>query len=41
MCLGVFMLSDLNADLRDPNTNLIQEPQQSLVVYGICRGEVL
>lgn len=37
VCLGVFMLSNLNADLWDPNTNLVQEPQQSVVIYCICR----
>lgn len=33
LCLGVFMLSNLDADLWDSNTNLIQEPQQSVVIY--------
>lgn len=33
--LGVFMLSNLNADLWDSNANLIQEPQQSVVIYCI------
>lgn len=37
--LRVFMLSNLNADLWDSNTNLIQEPQQSVVIYCIWRGE--
>lgn len=37
VCLGVFMLSDLNADLWDPDTNLVQKPQQSVVIYCICR----
>lgn len=35
--LGVFMLSNLNADLWDSNANLIQEPQQSVVIYCIWR----
>lgn len=39
VCLGVFMLPNLNADLWDSNTNLIQEPQQSVVIYCICKGE--
>lgn len=33
--LGVFVLSDLNADLWDADTDLIQEPQQSVVVYHV------
>lgn len=33
---GVFVLSDLNADLRDADTDLIEEPQQSVVIYHIC-----
>ena len=37
VCLGVFMLSNLNADLWDSNTNLVQEPQQSVVIYCICK----
>lgn len=32
VCLGVLMLSNLNADLWDSNTDLIQEPQQSVVI---------
>lgn len=39
VCLGVFMLSNLNADLWDSNTNLIQEPQQSVVIYCVWRKE--
>lgn len=37
--LGVFMLPNLNADLWDPDTNLIQKPQQSVVVYCVWRKE--
>lgn len=36
---GVFVLSDLNADLRDADTDLIEEPQQSLVIYHVCGEE--
>lgn len=39
--LGVFVLSDLNADLWDADTDLIQEPQQSVVVYHVCGGRNL
>lgn len=35
--LGVFMLTNLDADLWDSDTNLIQEPQQSVVVYCVWR----
>lgn len=34
--LGVFVLSHLDADLRDAHTHLIQEPQQSVVVDHVC-----
>lgn len=37
--LGVFMLPNLNADLRDAEANLVQEPQQSVVIDGIWRGK--
>lgn len=37
MRLGVLMLSDLNADLWDADSNLIQEPQQSVVIYCVWR----
>lgn len=39
VCLGVFMLSNLDADLWDSNPNLIKEPQQSVVIYCVCRGK--
>ena len=32
------MLSNLNADLRDSNTDLVQEPQQSVVIDRIWGG---
>lgn len=42
MGLGVFVLPDLDADLRDAEADLIQEPQQSVVVYRVCgEGESL
>lgn len=34
--LGVFVLSDLNADLGDAHADLVQEPQQSVVVDHVC-----
>lgn len=37
--LGVLMLPNLNADLRDADANLVQEPQQSVVVDRIWRGK--
>lgn len=39
--LGVFVLSDLNADLWDAEADLIQEPQQRVVVYHVCGGRNL
>lgn len=36
MRLGVFVLPDLNADLWDAHTHLVQEPQQSVVVDHVC-----
>lgn len=30
--LGVLMLPNLDADLWDSNTNLVQEPQQSMII---------
>lgn len=35
--LGVFVLPNLNADLRDADANLVQEPQQSVVIDRIWR----
>lgn len=35
--LGVFMLPNLNADLWDADANLVQEPQQSVVIDRIWR----
>lgn len=35
VCLRVVMLSNLDADLWDSNTDLIKEPQQSVVIYCI------
>lgn len=37
VCLGVFMLPNLNADLWDAEANLVEEPQQSVVVDRRCR----
>lgn len=37
--LGVFMLPNLNADLWDADANLVQEPQQSVVIDRIWRGK--
>lgn len=37
VCLGVLMLPNLNADLWDADANLVEEPQQSVVVDGCCR----
>lgn len=41
VCLGVFVLPNLNADLWDSKTNLIQEPQHSVVIYCIWRENIL
>lgn len=37
--LGVFVLPNLNADLRDADANLVQEPQQSVIIDRIWRGK--
>lgn len=39
--LGVFVLSDLHADLWDAHTDLIQEPQQSVVVDRVYGERIL
>lgn len=41
VCLGVFVLPNLNADLWDSDTNLIQEPQQSVIIDCIWREKKL
>lgn len=41
VCLGVFVLPELNADLRDSNTDLVQQPQQSVVIDRVWRGKLL
>lgn len=37
--LGVFVLPNLDADLWDADANLVQEPQQSVVIDRVCRGK--
>lgn len=40
VCLGVLMLPNLNADLWDTNANLVEKPQQSVVVDRHCRDNL-
>lgn len=37
----MFVLSNLNRDLRDSNSNLIQEPEHRVVVNGIWEKQQL